>query len=380
MTALTLRGVTKSFGATTVLHGVDLDVPARELTAILGPSGCGKTTLLRLIAGFLDPDAGTIAFGDQEVFRPGRSVPPQRRRVGYVPQEGALFPHLDVAGNITFGMPRGARRQGTRVAELLDLVGLPFAVSTRLPHELSGGQQQRVALARALAPSPSVVLLDEPFASLDAGLREGTGRAVADALRTAGATGILVTHDQGEALSLADQVAVMRDGRLAQVGTPKQVYDAPADLDVARFVGGAVVLPAVVSRARATSVLGTLTVADGVAQGPVEVLVRPEQIILTPSARGTSADAAPGAVPLVPGAAGPTATVREVSYFGHDCAVRLQLAGTGEQVTARMVGEDAPEPGAVVSLSVRGPVSVFVAGPAAGGSDAAVLAPASAAG
>ena len=257
MTALTLRGVTKSFGSTTVLHGVDLDVPARELTAILGPSGCGKTTLLRLIAGFLDPDAGTIAFGDQEVFRPGRSLPPQRRRVGYVPQEGALFPHLDVAGNIGFGMPRGARRQGTRVAELLELVGLPFAVSTRLPHELSGGQQQRVALARALAPSPSVVLLDEPFASLDAGLREGTGRAVADALRAASATGILVTHDQGEALSLADQVAVMRDGRLAQVGTPKQVYDAPADLDVARFVGGAVVLPAVVDGASATSVLGT---------------------------------------------------------------------------------------------------------------------------
>jgi iron(III) transport system ATP-binding protein len=172
----------------------------------------------------------------------------------------------------------------------------------------------------------------------------------------------------------------MRDGRLAQVGTPRQVDDAPADLDVARFVGGAVVLPAVVSGARATSVLGTLSVGDGVAQGPVELLVRPEQIILTPSAPGTGADAARGAVPLVPGAAGPTATVREVSYFGHDCAVRLQLAGTGEQVTARMVGEEAPEPGAVVSLSVRGPVSVFVAGPAAGGSDAAVLAPASAAG
>ena len=220
------------------------------------------------------------------MFGPGRSLPPQRRRVGYVPQEGALFPHLDVAGNITFGMPRGARRKGTRVAELLELVGLPFAVSTRLPHELSGGQQQRVALARALAPSPSVVLLDEPFASLDAGLREGTGRAVADALRHASATGILVTHDQGEALSLADQVAVMRDGRLAQVGTPKQVYDAPADLDVARFVGGAVVLPAVVEGGHATSVLGTLDVPVGATQGAVEVLVRPEQIVLTPAGHG----------------------------------------------------------------------------------------------
>jgi iron(III) transport system ATP-binding protein len=379
MTALTLRGVTKSFGSTTVLHGVDLDVPARELTAILGPSGCGKTTLLRLIAGFLDPDAGTIAFGDQEVFRPGRSVPPQRRRVGYVPQEGALFPHLDVAGNIGFGMPRGARRQGTRVAELLELVGLPFAVSTRLPHELSGGQQQRVALARALAPSPSVVLLDEPFASLDAGLREGTGRAVADALRAARATGVLVTHDQGEALSLADQVAVMRDGRLAQVGTPKQVYDAPADLDVARFVGGAVVLPAVVDGASATSVLGSLSVPPGAPQGPVEVLVRPEQILLTPARPGAAVTAAPGAVPLVPGAAGPMATVSEVSYFGHDCAVRLQLAATGEQVTSRMVGEDAPAPGAVVALTVRGPVSVFAAAPSSAPASAPA-APATAAG
>jgi iron(III) transport system ATP-binding protein len=269
-----------------------------------------------------------------------------------------LFPHLDVAGNISFGMPRGARRKGTRVQELLELVGLPSAASTRLPHELSGGQQQRVALARALAPSPSVVLLDEPFASLDAGLREGTGRAVADALRQASATGILVTHDQGEALSLADQVAVMRDGRLAQVGTPKQVYDAPADLDVARFVGGAVVLPAVVQGAHATSVLGTLDVPVGATQGAVEVLVRPEQIVLTPAAHSRTAVATPGAVPLVPGD-GPTATVCEVSYFGHDCAVRLQLAGTGEQVTSRMVGEDAPAAGEVVVLSVRGPVSVY---------------------
>ena len=182
---------------------------------------------------------------------------------------------------------------------------------------------------------------------------------MADALARAGATAILVTHDQAEALSLADQVAVMRDGRLAQVGTPKQVYDAPADLDVARFVGGAVVLPAVVEGGHATSVLGTLDVPAGATQGAVEVLVRPEQIVLTPAGHGRTAAAAPGAVPLVPGAAGPTATVCEVSYFGHDCAVRLQLAGTGEQVTSRMVGEDAPAAGEVVVLRVRGPVSVY---------------------
>ena len=211
-----------------------------------------------------------------------------------------------------------------------------------------------------------MVLLDEPFASLDAGLREGTGRAVADALRAAGATGILVTHDQGEALSLADQVAVMRDGRLAQVGTPKQVYDAPADLDVARFVGGAVVLPAVVSgRGRPVSSARSAWPTAS-PRGRSRCWCGPSRSSSRRPPRGRSADAAARRRTARARSAGPTATVREVSYFGHDCAVRLQLAGTGEQVTARMVGEDAPEPGAVVALSVRGPVSVFVAGPAGG--------------
>ena len=220
MTALTIRGLAKAFDATPVLTGVDLDVPAESLTAVLGPSGCGKTTLLRLVAGFLRPDAGTIAFGEEVVAGPGRFVTPQRRRVGYVPQEGALFPHLDVAGNIAFGLPGRARRSRDRLAELLDLVGLDARLAGQYPHELSGGQQQRVALARALAPRPSVVLLDEPFSSLDAGLRESTGRAVAEVLRSARATAVLVTHDQGEALSLADQVAVMRAGRFLQVASP----------------------------------------------------------------------------------------------------------------------------------------------------------------
>jgi iron(III) transport system ATP-binding protein len=349
MTALTLRGVTKSFGATSVLHGVDLDVPPERLTAILGPSGCGKTTLLRLIAGFADPDAGTIDFGDQPVFRPGRSMPPQRRRVGYVPQEGALFPHLDVAANISFGLPRAARRTGHRVGELLELVGLPAAAARRLPHELSGGQQQRVALARALAPSPSVVLLDEPFASLDAGLREGTGRAVAEALREARATGVLVTHDQGEALSLADQVAVMRAGSLIQVGAPRDVYGSPADPAVARFVGAAVLLPAVVNGTGATSVLGALDVPQGSWQGQVAVLIRPEQIHLD----------------ATPDAAGIPATVTSVSYFGHDSAVRLELVEDRRQVTARVTGPDVPATGSVVALTVHGPVTVFGAGSAA---------------
>jgi iron(III) transport system ATP-binding protein len=338
MTALTIRGVTKSFGATPVLEGIDLLVPAESFTAVLGPSGCGKTTLLRLIAGFADPDSGTIAFGDELVFSDRRSTPPQRRRVGYVPQEGALFPHLTVADNITFGLTRRARRAGQRVAELLDLVGLDKRVSGRYPHELSGGQQQRVALARALAPEPAVVLLDEPFSSLDAGLREGTGRAVAEALRATSATAVLVTHDQAEALSLADQVAVMREGHLVQLDAPEIVYGTPQDQGVASFVGEAVLLPAQLRDGLAECALGTLAVRSPSGDGPAEVLIRPEQIQLHDGG----------------GTAGVDARVSDVSYFGHDASVRLDLLPAGPRVTARVSGGALPAPGTTVRLTVSG--------------------------
>ncbi|MHB1474126.1 MAG: ABC transporter ATP-binding protein, partial [Dermatophilaceae bacterium] len=253
MTAVTVRNLTKSFDSTEVLRGIDLTVPKESVTAILGPSGGGKTTLLRLIAGFDAPDSGEILLRGQLVCGDGRFVAPQHRRVGYVPQEGALFPHLDVADNISFGLRGRERRDGHRVEELLSLVGLEPAVRQRFPHQLSGGQQQRVALARALAPGPSLILLDEPFSSLDAALREGTGRAVLEALKATHTTALLVTHDQSEALSLADQVAVMRGGTLAQVGTPHEVYRAPADLGVAEFVGAAVIVDADVAEDCASS-------------------------------------------------------------------------------------------------------------------------------
>ncbi|MFG2073031.1 ABC transporter ATP-binding protein [Nonomuraea maritima] len=344
MTALTIRGLTKRFGAVQALAGIDLDVPEQGITAILGPSGCGKTTLLRLIAGFASPDAGTIAFGASVVAGPGTAVPPQKRHIGYVPQEGALFPHLSVADNITFGLPRAMRRSGHRLAELLDLVELDRATARRHPHELSGGQQQRVALARALAPRPSIVLLDEPFSSLDASLRLSTGQAVAQALDAAGATGILVTHDQDEALSLAHQVAVMHEGRLVQVGAPGTVYGTPADPDVARFVGAAILLPAVVDGERATCALGTLATRPGAVQGRAHVLIRPEQIGILPD------DASSGGVPAVAGA---------VSYFGHDATVELAVQPDRTRVTARVMGTRAPDPGTRVRLSVSGPVIVF---------------------
>ena len=342
MSALSLHGIYKSFGTTPVLNGVDLDVPAGSLTAVLGPSGCGKTTLLRLLAGFAEPDAGTISFDDRLAFGPGASVPARRRRVGYVPQEGALFPHLTIAANVTFGLARRDRRPGAALTRLLLLVGLDPAIAGRFPHELSGGQQQRAALARALAPDPAVVLLDEPFSSLDAGLREDTGRAVRRALHATGATAVLVTHDQDEALSLADQVAVMRDGRIVQVDLPGEVYRQPVDAGVASFVGGAVLLPGTAEGSQVTCALGQLSTAAGSPSGAVQVLVRPEQIVL--------------------GDTGVPARVIEVSYFGHDAAVRLELIPSGTPVIARTAGAETVEQGSLWHLSVRGSVPVFAAG------------------
>lgn len=343
MTSLKVAGLTKSFGDEVVLTGVDLKVPAGSISAVLGPSGCGKTTLLRIVAGFLRPDAGSVSFGSHEVVGIGRFVTPQKRRVGYVPQEGALFPHLDVMANIAFGLPRTQRR-GVDLTEMLDLVELPSAVAHRYPHELSGGQQQRVALARALAPKPSLVLLDEPFSSLDAGLRESTGRAVARALRAAGATAVLVTHDQGEALSLADHVAVMRDGKIAQVATPTEIYLSPVDPGVAAFVGGAAILQAHIDGTSARCALGSLTVEAQHVRGEALVLVRPEQIAIGGSDTG-----------------GVEARVSDVSYYGHDTAVHLDLLPDGPAVVARIAGRDVPDRGAFVSLNVSGPVKVFTA-------------------
>ena len=226
-TAVELTGVTKSFGDVQALDGADLSVLPGTLVAVLGPSGCGKTTLLRAVAGFERIDGGTIAVGGHCVAGPGVHVPPEGRQVGIVPQDQALFPHLTVAKNVGFGLDRKPGR-AERVDAMLELAGLP-GLGDRMPHELSGGQQQRVALARALAPAPSVVLLDEPFANLDAALRVSIRTEVREILRASGATALFVTHDQEEALSTADVVAVMHAGRVIQAGIPEEIYRRPAD-------------------------------------------------------------------------------------------------------------------------------------------------------
>jgi len=339
MTALKITGVTKSFGGTPVQSGVDLSVPG-GVTAVLGASGDGKTTLLRIIAGFLRPDSGTVQLGNEVVVGDGKFVPAQKRRIGFVPQEGALFPHRSVAANITFGLS-AAERKGPRLQEMLDLVELPSTIAARYPHELSGGQQQRVALARALAPRPDVVLLDEPFSSLDASLREGTGRAVVRALHAASTTAVLVTHDQGEALSLSDQVAVMRQGRLVQVDSPVTMYNRPADPAVATFMGGATVLPARVSGAMAQCALGDVVIASGRVQGDGVVVIRPEQIVPTQAASGVPA------------------TVLDVSYYGHDATVRIRLGDDGPVVVSRFSHVPVPSPGDQIHVAVTGSALAF---------------------
>jgi len=339
---LRVRDLAKSFPGQAVLHGIDLDVPTGTTLAILGPSGCGKTTLLRIVAGFERADRGSVWLKDRLVCGPARHEPPERRHVGYVPQEGALFPHLSVIDNVAFGLSRGARRSA-HVRDMLDLVDLgPLA--SRMPHELSGGQQQRVALARALAPQPSVVLLDEPFSGLDAGLRVSLRADVKRALSALGATVVLVTHDQTEALSLADEVAVMRDGQLVQRCDPATLYWEPADLDVARFLGEANVLPARVDGQCARCALGTVPVrnAGGVAAEQVQVLIRPEQIVF-------------GALD------GVAAEVISAVFLGHSVLVGLVLEADARRAPLMSLcpGQDAPAPGARVRVGVSGSVTAY---------------------
>lgn len=278
---VSVRGLRKTFGPVVAIADIDLELRRGETLALLGPSGCGKTTLLRTIAGLERPDAGTIEIGGQLVEGPGRSLPPERRRLGMVFQDIALFPHLSVADNVAYGIQHDPDRT-RRVAELLDLVGLPDA-GPRRPHELSGGMQQRVAVARALAPRPDVILLDEPFANLDLSLRTQLRGELRRILHATGSSAILVTHDQGEALTLADRVAVMRRGAIDQVDTPERVYAMPATPFVASFVGVANLLGATVEGGVASTALGAVQLIAGPASGRALVLIRPEHVDVVPA-------------------------------------------------------------------------------------------------
>ncbi len=358
--SVSVSGLRKSFGDRVVLDGVSLEIEAGSLTAILGASGSGKTTLMRLIAGFDHADAGTIALGGQVVEGAKKFVPPERRRIGYVPQEGALFPHLTVAGNVAFGLRSGKIGKNraaidSRVAELLGMVGLG-GFEKRLPHHLSGGERQRVALARALAARPALVLLDEPFSSLDVELRTSMRREVVEVLAAAGATAILVTHDQDEALSIADRVAVLQHGSIVQCAEPHILYTRPVNGEVARFVGHGNLLLGRLENGVVQSVLGeigvelTVPAAEPCAVG---ILVRPEQIELSAGDGGV-----------------PRGVVASREFHGHDVLVSVRIdqpawgpppgERPGFEILARLPGPEAPEIGSRVVLRVRGTAAAWL--------------------
>ncbi len=309
MSSITVTGLQKAFDRP-VLRDVDLCVEAGEVTAILGASGTGKSTLLRCVTGLLRPDDGVIALGDRVVDGPGTHTPAHRRRVGLVPQDGSLFPHLNVADNVGYGL-RGPQK-AARVAELLDLVGLPATQSKRV-QELSGGMQQRVAVARALAVRPAVVVLDEPFSALDTGLREALREDVLAAIRADGTTALLVTHDQQEAFAVADRVAVMMNGTIVQHATPQVLYTHPVSLAVARFVGD------------------TVSVGTHV--------FRPEQLSLDHGR------------PLGPG------LVTACRFHGHDSLVTVDMDGFPVQI--RVLGAAGVQVGQRVQVQARAQGLVF---------------------
>lgn len=352
MTSLRVDDLTVRLGGRDVLREVDVSAADGELLAVVGPSGCGKTTLLRSIAGLVRAASGDIRLGTRLVATHGLHLRPERRGIGWVPQDATLFPHLTVAQNVAFGMPSPAgRRVGLRrraqdpeIRRVLDLVGLG-GFADRMPAQLSGGQAQRVSLARALASRPALVLLDEPFAALDPLLRHELRESVPAWLREEGVTGVLVTHDQEEALSLADRVAVMQDGRVLQQDSPVAVFGRPATAWVAGFVGDAVFLPGEWHEDVVETALGRVPAQWAEQSGAEEVpvpqagaavtaMLRPEQLAVAPDPAGT-------------------AVVRRARFTGHSALLEIAL-DDGAILHARVASPSATPPGSRVRLSVSG--------------------------
>lgn len=344
MTSLSISHLSVKLGEREIISDLSFDLRQGEIASLLGPSGCGKTTLLRAIAGLIQPTGGTIRFGSQLVGVSSVVLPPNKRGTGYVPQQGALFPHLNVAKNISFGLDRElyTKKQISEITEeMINLIGLP-GFENRLPSQLSGGQQTRVALARALAIKPKLILLDEPFSALDAVLRDELRSEVVGLLRKLGSTAILVTHDREEALVSSDRVILMRSGRVVQDGTPEEVYEAPISPEIAASTGDVLVL-------------GAQKLTDGQTRYPLSssgiveigsdtgyVVIRPEEIQVSSNS--------------VEGIEG---SLIHIDYYGHDAMLTVEILNARTPIKARVVGPTQFVLGQKVYLKHIGPVRYF---------------------
>ncbi len=345
MSFLRCHGLSKSFDKVRAVDNLSMEVGRGQIAALVGPSGCGKTTVLRLIAGFERPDSGSVSIGKRTLVGPQAFLPPEKRRVGMVFQEYALFPHMTVEKNIRYGVPRNEPKK--RIESVIELVGLEDIVD-RFPSEISGGQQQRVALARALAPEPDVLLLDEPFSSLDATLRNRVRQEVRDILKSANATAVFVTHDQEEALSLADTVSVMRNGQIEESGSPESVYGSPSNRWVASFLGGANVIPGVAGEGWVECELARFGINPGFT-GPAEIVIRPESVAIAASS------------PVSAGGGEHKGVVTRREFYGHNQLVVVELE-SGLELRSRRTGFPAWHPGDRVRVWVDGPVTVLPEG------------------
>lgn len=344
MSSLSVSHLTVNFGSRTIISDLSFELRQGEIASLLGPSGCGKTTLLRAIAGLIQPTSGAIRFGSQLVGVSSVVLPPYKRGTGYVPQQGALFPHLTVAKNIAFGLDKNTHTKAEIAHitdEMIGLIGMK-GMEERLPSQLSGGQQTRVALARALAIKPKLILLDEPFSALDAVLRDDLRTEVVGLLRELGSTAILVTHDREEALVSSDRVILMRDGKVAQNGTPEEVYETPISPEIAASTGDVLLLPAQQSSTGAT--FHSLSL-EGMAPEGAEsgyVVIRPEEIHVSSSA-----------------GEGIEGLLSQIDYYGHDAMLTVNVAQSATPIKARVAGPADFSVGQRVYLQHVGPIRYF---------------------
>ena len=343
---LRIEALTRSFGGRAVVSDVSLTVEAGQVTCLLGPSGCGKSTTLRMIAGVEHPDRGKITIDGELVFGPGVNAPPEARGVGLMFQDFALFPHLTVAGNVAFGLKGDNALKVRRVGELLERVSLS-GFQTKHPHELSGGEQQRVALARALAPRPRVMLMDEPFSGLDNRLRDGIRDETLDVLKAEGAAVLLVTHEPDEAMRMADEIALMRDGRIVQQGAPYNVYNAPLDKAAAAFLSDINVIRGISKGALTATPFGDF-LTPGQAEGQaVDIVIRPQHLKIDFDRAGR------GPNPTVVDGTPARGVVQRARYLGASSLVDFRMEFDGSVLTASVPGVFLPKAGTALWLMIR---------------------------